>query len=507
VILTSHDINKPIRESADVCIIGSGCGGGPVAKVLAGAGRKVILLEAGRFTRPQDFVQSEEAAFSHLYQQRAGQATEDQSVLVLQGKGVGGSSTVNWTTSLRTPDFVLDAWAKRFGVTGCSPKEMEPYFERVEKYLNIHSEPQDRHNHLNRVILDGAAKLGYRAKANGRNVKDCNALGACGVGCPIGAKQSVDVTYIPDAVNAGTTVVADCHADRITLNGSMKRVLARSIDPDSHRGPIEVTIEAPVVVVAASSIHSPALLLRSGLANSGGQIGRNLTLHLTTGVLGVFDRPMYPWKGIPQSAMCDEFLNKKKDGGGFWIESVPATAALAGLSMSGFGAQHRALMKQYPNVAASIVLVKESDSGGRVKLNSYGRPAITYDQGDRDLEYLRQGIAAAARIHFAAGAKEVYTLHVKPTKFSSPESIEPVLGAADFGPNRISVYSAHPLGTCRMGENPDESVVNSHGETHDVPGLYVIDGSITSTSLGVNPQVTICALAEKHAETLAERRK
>jgi len=507
VIATAKETTRAVRESADVCVIGTGCGGGPVARTLARAGKRVIVLEEGPYLKPAQFVQTEEAGFAQLYQQRAGQATEDQSVLVLQGRSIGGSSTINWTTSLRTPEFVLDAWAKRFGVTGCSTMEMEPYFDRVEKYLNIHPEPVERHNNLNRLILEGAAKLGYRAKATGRNVRDCQALGACGIGCPIGAKLSVDVTYIPDALQAGAAVFADCHADKIVVDGLKKRVLARSIDPEGRRAPLDVIVEAPVVVVAASAIHSPALLLRSGLANRTGQVGRHLTFHLTSAVLGVFDRPMFPWKGIPQSAMCDEFLNKNGDGGGYWIESVPATAALAGLSMSGFGAAHRSLIKQYPRVAASIMLVKEIDSEGRVALNSYGRPAITYEQGSRDLQYLREAIATGARIQFAAGARSVYTLHVKPTMIPSPDKIESVIAGADFGPNRIGVYSAHPLGTCRMGERPEESVVNSHGETHEVKGLYVIDGSMTCTSLGVNPQVTILALAEKHAEHMVEHWK
>ncbi|MEW6510631.1 MAG: GMC family oxidoreductase [Bacteroidota bacterium] len=475
-----------------------------MAKVLAEAGKRVLVIEEGSSVRPEDFVMTEESAFANLYQQRAGQATEDQSILVLQGKAVGGSTIVNWTTSLRAPDFVLDSWARRFGVGGCSPQEMEPYFDRVERYLNVHPEPAHRHNSLNRVILDGAATLGYRARAVGRNVKDCNALGACGFGCPIGAKQSVDLTYIADAVEAGATVIANCHAEKIEANGSTKRVLARVVDPELHQRTFPVTVEAPVVVVAASAIHSPALLMRSRLANAHDQVGRHLTLHLTTAVLGVFDKPMYPWKGIPQSAMCDEFLNKNGDGGGFWIESVPATAALAGLSMSGFGAQHRALMRLYPRVAAAIVLVKEIDSEGEVTLNEYGRPAIDYEQGPKDLEYLKQAIGAAARIQFAAGAREVHTLHVKPTRFSSPVAIESVLAASEFGPNQISLYSAHPLGTCRMGARPEESVVDSHGQTHDVRGLFIIDGSITCTSLGVNPQVTLLALAEKHGEWMAE---
>ncbi|MBI5463476.1 MAG: GMC family oxidoreductase [Ignavibacteriales bacterium] len=507
MILRGSDITKPIRETADVCIIGSGCGGGPVAKILAEAGKRVIVVEAGSHVTPEEFVLTEESAFSNLYQQRAGQATEDQAVLVLQGKAVGGSTVINWTTSLRTPDFVLDAWQKRFGVQGISPKEIEPYFERVEKYLNIHAEPDERHNNLNRVILDGAKKLGYRAHANGRNVKDCNALGACGVGCPIGAKQTVDLTYIADAIKSGTTVFANCHADTIKASGKTKRVTGSVIDPVSHKAKFDFSIEAPVVVVAASAIHSPVLLLKSGVANSSGEVGKHLTFHLTTAVLGVFDRPMYPWKGIPQSAMCDEFLNKSGDGGGFWIESVPATAALAGLSMSGFGKRHRAMIRSYPNVAASIVLVKEIDSEGRVIVNSYGRPSISYKQGWKDLQYLKQGLKEAAKIHIAAGANEVYTLHTKETRLTSVEEIDKKLSAASYGTNEIAFYSAHPLGTCRMGEDPRASVVNSHGETHDVKGLFVIDGSITCTSLGVNPQVTLLALAEKHGEWLAENWK
>ncbi len=504
VIIESKNINGPVKERADVCIIGSGCGGGASAKILAEAGKKVIVVEEGGYFRTEDFQSTEEFAFSNLYRQRAGQATDNLGVTVLQGKCIGGSSTVNWTTSLRTPEFVLERWAQEYGVEGMSEAALDPYFSRVERYINVHFEPEENHNLQNRIILDGARKLGYRAKANGRNTKDCAKIGACGFGCPIGAKMSVNVTYIPDASKAGATVYSGFRADKIEVAGNLKRVRGAILDSTTQKIRYDFVIEAPVVIVAASAVFSPLLLLKSGLANSSGRVGRHLTFHLTSALLGIFDRPMAPSQGIPQSALCDEFLNKNGDGGGFWMEAVPATPALAALAIPGFGADHRTLMRQYPNIGATIVLVKEIDSEGRVTVNDCGRPSISYDLGDRDREYLKQGIRATAEVQFAAGAKEVLTLHARKTSFKSMDTIDRTLERADWGTNEIALYSAHPLGTCRMGRDARSSVVDSHCQTHDVPGLFVIDGSVTPTSLGVNPQITILSIAEKSAEWIGE---
>jgi choline dehydrogenase-like flavoprotein len=501
MIVQSKDIAKPIRESADVCIIGSGCGGGPSAKILAEAGKKVVVIEEGGSYKSEEFVPTEEWAFTNLYQQRAGQATTDLSVTILQGRMVGGSTPINWMTSLRTPEFVLDAWTK-LGLSGYAPKEMEPHFASVENYLNIHPEPDENHNRQNKIILEGAKKLGYRTHLNGRNHEGCIQAGVCGFGCPTGAKKSVDVTYIADAVQRGATVFSDCRAEKIEVRGTMKRVSGFVLDRPTRKPRFEFSIEAPIVIVAGSAIQSPLLLQKSGLTNA--HIGKHLTFHLTTAVFGEHTTPMYPWKGIPQSAFCNEFVNKNGDGGGFWIEAVPATAVLTAMALPGFGQPHREKMKLYPNAGASIVLVKEIDSEGSVTPNDFGRPTISYKVGPRDLEYLKQGIAAAARIHFAAGAKSVMTLHARQTVFNSPSEIEKKLDDASWGTNELSLFSAHPLGTCRMGKDLHSSVVNSVGQSHDVKGLFVIDGSVTPTSLGVNPMVTLLAIAEKNAKWVAE---
>jgi choline dehydrogenase-like flavoprotein len=389
-------------------------------------------------------------------------------------------------------------------VEGLGPADLEPYFERIEKYINVQPEPETNHNPNNRIILDGAQALGYRTRANGRNARNCVKAGACGLGCPFDAKMSVDVTYVPAAVKAGATVLADCRAEKIEVNGRMKRVTGKILDPETRMGRLDVSIEAPVVIVSGSAINSPVLLLKSGLANSSNELGKNLTFHLTTAVVGVYDRVIYPAGGIPQSVFCDEFLNKNGDNGGFWIEAVPVYPALAALALPGFGAFHRQNMGSYRHIGASISLVKEIDSAGRVKANKYGRASIRYELGPKDLEYVKQGIAVAARIHFAAGATKVMTLHARPTVIQSMGDVDHMLRSRRWEMNDIGFFSAHPLGTCRMAKDKRRGVVDSHCQTHDVGGLFVVDGSVTPTSLGVNPQITLLAIAEKSAEWIAE---
>jgi choline dehydrogenase-like flavoprotein len=494
---------QTINISADVCIVGSGCGGGVCVKILAEAGMKVVLVEEGGYFKENDFTQREDDAYQKMYQHRGGLATDDLSFTILQGKTVGGSSTVNWTTSLRTPRSVLDYWEKALHLEEYSYNELLPYFEKVERYLNIHPEPYERHNENNRIVCDGARALGYRSYSAGRNVDGCIECGFCGMGCSYGVKLSVNRTYIPDAEKAGAQIIPRARAEKISVNGNIKTVEGNLFDVNSDERTGSFAVNAPVVIVAASAINTPVLLLKSKLANQNGRVGSTLTLHPTTAVLGVFDRIIDPGYGIPQSAVCDEFMNYRNDGGGYWIEGVPVHPALAAISLPEFGERHRSVMEKYRYLGASIVLVRDTDSSGSVGVNEYGRPNIRYKLGDRDRRYLREGLETAARIQFAAGAREVGTLHVRKTTIGSPDEISLKLNTARYGPNEIVMYSAHPLSSCRMGLDPRRSVVKPDGETHEVPGLYICDGSILPTSLGINPQLTILAIAEKIAAGIA----
>lgn len=489
--------------SADVCIIGSGCGGGVCAKVLAEAGMKVVLVEEGGYFKAEDFNQREDDVYEKMYQHRGGLATEDLSFTILQGKTVGGSTTINWTTSLRTPRFVLDHWVKELHLEEYSYNEIQPSFEKVERYLNIHPEPYERHNENNRIVYDGARNLGYHAYSSGRNVDGCIECGFCGMGCSYDVKLSANLTYIPDAEKAGAQIVSRARVEKISIDGYMKSVEGNRLDVETDSITGSFSVHAPFVIIAASAVNTPVLLLKSKLANANGRVGSTLTLHPTTAVLGKFERIIDPGYGIPQSAVCDEFMNYRNDGGGYWIEGVPVHPALAAISLPEFGEPHRSIMENYRHLGATIVLVKDTDSYGTVSVNEYGRPKIRYRLGDRDRRYIQEGLGTATRIQFAAGAIEVGTLHVRQTIIGSPDEISLKLSTARYGPNEIIMYSAHPLSSCRMGVDPRTSVVKPNGETHEVPGLYICDGSILPTSLGVNPQLTIFAVAEKIAENIA----
>ncbi len=494
------EYKKTKNITADVCIVGSGCGGGVCAKVLAEAGMKVVLVEEGGYFTAEDFNQREDDVYQKMYRHRAGLATEDLSFTILTGKTVGGTTTINWTTSLRTPRFVLDHWAKDLHLEQYSYDELLPYFEKVERYLNVHQEPDERHNENNRIVYDGARALGYHAESTGRNVDGCIQCGYCGLGCAYDVKLSANLTYIPDAEKAGAQIISRARAENISVNGVRKTVEGYLLEEQSDTVVGSFKIDAPIVIVAGSAIHTPVLLLKSKLANGNRKVGSTLTLHPTTAVLGVFDRIIDPGYGIPQSAVCDEFMNYRNDRGGYWIEAVPVHPALAAMSLPEFGEKHRSVMERYRNLGASIVLVKDTDSFGSVKINQFGRPIINYTLGDRDRQYVREGLDTAARIQFAAGAREVGTLHARKTIFGSPDEIQRKLSTARYGPNEIVMYSAHPLSSCRMGVNPRTSVVGPDGESHEVSGLFICDGSIIPTSLGVNPQLTIFAVAERIAE-------
>jgi choline dehydrogenase-like flavoprotein len=497
--------NSHTELKTDVCIIGSGCGGGVCAKTLSEWGMNVILLEEGGYYQAEDFNQREDEIYTKMYQHRGGLATDDLSFVILQGKTVGGSSTVNWTTTLRTPRFVLDYWEKDLHLEEYSEREMRPYFDRVERYLNVHPETYESHNENNRIVLDGARALGYHTYATGRNVSDCIACGFCGLGCRYDVKMSVNLTYIPAAERAGCRVIPRARAELISINGSEKYIEGNLLAAGSDTRTGTFRIIAPTVIVSASAINTPVLLLKSGLANSNGRVGATLTLHPTTAVFGMYDRIIDPGYGIPQSAVCDEFMNYRNDNGGFWVEAVPVHPGLAGMSLPGFGEMHASLMSRYRNLGALIVLVKDTDSYGSVGVNEFGRPAVKYRLGHRDIEYLKEGLSVAARMHFAVGASKAGTLHANPTYFGSEKEIAQKLSVAGYGPNEIVMYSAHPLGSCRMGVDPRNSVVSPNGESHEVPGLFICDGSILPTSLGVNPQLTILTVAEKIADGIRSR--
>ncbi|MGI8843906.1 MAG: GMC family oxidoreductase N-terminal domain-containing protein, partial [Gemmatimonadaceae bacterium] len=498
-ITRGREIPPDTVVRAGICVIGTGAGGAVAAARLAEGGHDVVMLEEGRWWSSRDFTEREAEMMPRLYAESGTRATEDLSIPILQGVAAGGSALVNWLVMLRTPDWVLDEWTREHGAEGMSAADMAPVFDLIEKETHTRCAPDDAHSPSNRALLDGARALGWRARAAAINARGCVRAGTCGLGCRYGAKQGPATVYIPRALRAGARLLTEVRVERIETTGGgaapLNRVHAVLLDGETGAERGRLTIEAPVVMLAAGAVGTPAILMRSGIG--GEAVGRYLRLHPTTAVVGVYDREMYAAAGLPLSSVCDEF-HRGSDGYGFWMECPPLYPAFASTALPGFGEAHRARMLQFSRLGPIIVLVRDGArrglSSGTVTLDRRGRPVIRYRVADADRRTLARGVQAAARLQLAAGAAEAFTLHARGGRVSSEKDIA-ALVRLDYGPNRLAMYSAHVNGTCRFGTNPRKSVCTPDGGVRGVPGLYVADGSLLPTAPGVNPQETIMALA------------
>lgn len=517
-IVTGADVMRDLHRTADVVVIGSGAGGAVAAQRMAEAGFEVVVLESGAYASRADFVEDEPQLMERLFADGALRTTDDASFGLVQGQTVGGSSTVNWMIMLRTPDYVLEEWARKHGVEGMGSDAMQAVFERIERETRSRDVPDDAHSANNRLVLDGARALGWRASTARINANECVRCGFCSLGCRHDAKQSVLLTYLPRALEAGATLYADAHVTRIEVrerdtgqHGAqqtppLKRVHAIVEGRQAGRPPRTLTIDAPIVIVAGGAIETPALLQRSGLG--GGGVGSWLRLHPTTAISGVYDHDILSSTGIPLSTMCDEHIRWGGTDYGFWIECPPMLPSLMAAATPGFGPRHAERMRQFRRLGVLIALTRDgaetSLSNGRVSVNRAGRTSIRYRLGRVDQRRVRAALEASAQLHLAMGAREVFSMHAAPVTVRSSRDVG-ALSAASLAPNRIGMFSAHVNGTCRMGTNPDHSGATPDGERHGVRGLYISDGSLLPTAPGVNPQETIMAVVSVLAERMATR--
>ena len=262
-VMQGRELPSEMKLRAGVCVIGTGAGGAVAAARLAEAGHEVVLLEEGGYYTAADFTEEEGPMTARLYAEAGARATDDLSVAVFQGRSVGGGTTVNWMIMLRTPHYVLEEWETEHGLYGMGPKEMAPVFDEVEEEVHARTVPGDAHSPNNRIILEGARKLGWSAYSGKINASGCVRSGFCGLGCRYAAKQSVLFNYLPRAIKAGARLLSDVRAERIELAerggpAPLKRVVGTVLDRDTGRGRGRVVVEAPIVVSAAGPWAPPA---------------------------------------------------------------------------------------------------------------------------------------------------------------------------------------------------------------------------------------------------------
>lgn len=493
-VTQASDIHEERLDlEADAVVIGSGAGGAIAAYELAKAGKRVLVLEAGPYIPSEQFSEMMAVAMDTLYQDHGGQANAAGDITVLQGACVGGSTVVNAALCFRTPDYYLELWGERFGLTNLTPEVMAPYFDKVE--ANLHIAPNAPHENSPgaRLLKQGIENLGLPPGNAKRNIRECAMTGFCFAGCVSDRKQSMLVTYLPWAVAHGATLYADTRVTRILAEGDRAcGVEAEVVDRESGEVKSRVTVRAPIVVVAAGPIQTPLLLQKSGLANSSGQVGKNFACHPTLSITGMFDEEVDNFHGATHSLYMDRYT-MPEEGGYLLLDAIQDPVEASFQAEPGTGEPYMAYMTRYRNSVRLITLIHDKNVG-EVSWKD-GAKEISYVVDDDDFDIMKAGLKTNARVLFAAGARQLFIPSTQRLTIDDESQIDAVIDSLVNEPARYRYTSFHPQGTCRMGADPASSVVSPNGESHDVKNLYVADASLLPTSIGYNPSETVYALA------------
>lgn len=492
------------KMTCDVVIVGSGAGGGTAAGVLAGAGLDVVVLEAGGYSNETDFTHLEFDAYDRMYLDGALNSTADGGVIVLAGATLGGGTVINYTTSFATPASLREEWDRVSGFDGVfTGDDYAASIEAVSNRLGVnidHGRPSSR----DQLMEKGLRELGWHVHEMPRNAEGCTeeACGYCTMGCRIGAKKSTLLTYIQDAVDEGARIVTGARVDRVLTEDGRATGVVATVDG------VRLEVEARAVVLAAGALHTPAILLRSGLG--GKAVGRYLRLHPVTAVWARFAERVDPWTGVLQARYSDEFADIDGEGYGFKFETAPVhplfPAAFIGWED---GASFKRDVIGLGHLDVGGVLLRDKGHG-RVLIRRDGTPVWKYTLSQIDQRHVREGIKRAAEMYAAAGAEEILTSTIRPVRWrpSSGAGLDELIAGVDavgYGSNQCTYFTFHQMGSARMGSNPERSVVGVDNQAHEMSSLYVMDGSCFPTSSGVNPMLSIAAIAHRGATHLAER--
>jgi choline dehydrogenase-like flavoprotein len=502
-IVSACDLDDGAELRAQVVVVGLGAGGSMVLHDLAKAGVDVLGVEVGSAFDLGEMTGREEEMLPQLFAEAGARATDDFSVTVLQGRGVGGSTLHNTNLCKRLPEGIRADWETRFGLD--FGESLDRDFASIEALLNVHRVPDDRINRNNAAMARGIDALGYAGARLAHNRGElCQQSGFCELGCPNDGKENAARVLIPPALAAGARIVSEGRVERVrTLGGRAEGVEVVAVDPQTRRDGPRIRIHADHVVLAASATASPAVLQRSGLVDPEGHAGRHLHMHPGAVVMGLFDEPIEGWLGVPQAVECTEFL---EFGPGarhrVWLVTGFAHPGGAAGFIPGFGPEHAATMRRY-GYAASIILMLHDEVGGHVRSGPGEHIDIAYALDRAEWEQVALGMREAGKILLAAGARKVM-LPTARARWVEREAELEHLSANALGPLSPPMTAVHPMSTLRMATDPSLGACDPQGRFYGCERVWVADGSLFPTSIGGPPQISIYTFGRRVARGLQQ---
>ena len=475
----------------EVVVVGTGAGGAVVGRELADRGYAVCFVEEGELHRRDAFTGSSIKAHREFY--RGGMAVGNSVMPVFMGRLVGGSTAVNGGTCFRTPNAVLDRWCEELGTDELSRERMSPYFDRVEHVLQVQPAARQHIGRIADVFQRGCDALGWSHFALQRNAPGCEGSGFCDFGCRTDARRSTNISYVPPALEKGSMLFTGLRAERVIVENGR----AVGIEGVTKSGRT-LRVRGRAVVFAGGALPTPLFLLKNGLCNSSGQVGRNLTLHPSGGLNALFDDEIRGMDAIPQGYGCDEHLRD-----GILLSAAQPDWNYAALMHPIGGRRLMERLNQLEHIASFGIMIAD-EGHGRISFDVQGSATVLYNLTQGDADRYQRGLIAMGEICWAAGARKLWPAVFGPHTIESRAQWER-FKRTRLSPSQLLLTSYHPLGSCKMGKDPRTSVVSLDHEAHDLPGLFIVDGSTVPGPLGVNPQLTIMAMATRAAEKIADR--
>jgi choline dehydrogenase-like flavoprotein/protein-S-isoprenylcysteine O-methyltransferase Ste14 len=488
------DVKDDDTLECDVVVVGTGAGGAPLAYELAAKGHAVLLIEEGRWFGRHELVGRASEARKKMFRD-GGQTLAIGNVLmpIWTGVTVGGSTTINSGTCYRTPPRILARWRDELGLDAFTDAAMAPHFARVEEILGVAPTEEKLLGGGARRAASGLDELGWAHHAILRNAPGCDGQGRCMFGCPTGAKRSTNESYVPMALEKGAQLLARTRAARVTIEGGRATgIVART------EGGGAITVKARATVLAGGALMTPMLLLEQGIANGSGMVGRNLSVHPAAPILARFEDRIAMQENVPQSWAIEQFASD-----GVMIEESGNPPEVVAVALPFVGKRFVETIEAYDRISTFGAMIEDT-SRGRVTRARGGKLSISYSMNEEDVRRLARGVAATAEMFLAAGAEVVFPA-VRGFDRITDDAGLAELRAARLAPGDFALSAVHPLGTARMGNDPRTSVIGPSHETHDVKDLFIVDGAAVPTALGVNPQITIMAMAHRAAEKIHER--